>query len=408
MTCIVDTGELAAFCRRLSQHEFISIDTEFMRETTYWPRLCLVQVAGADEARAIDPLAPGIDLKPLFELLASPTILKVFHAARQDLEIFFHLMGQVPAPLFDSQVAAMVCGFGEQVGYETLTKELVGASVDKSSRFTDWSKRPLTDRQLAYALSDVTHLRVIYAKLKTRLARSGRSVWLGEEMAVLANPVTYDMHPERAWQRIRTRSTAPRFLGVLKEVAAWREVEAQTRDVPRARIIRDESMLEIAGEPPRTVEDLARVRGLGRGLAEGRGGQALLAAVARALALPPGDLPQVEREQVLPKGIGPLVELLKVMLRIKCDEHDVAAKLIASVADLERIAADDEADVPALHGWRREIFGDAALALKSGRIGMAASGRRIRLIPLAGPAASAPAEPLGGQFSSQAVHSDRS
>jgi ribonuclease D len=402
MTCIVDTGELAAFCRRLSQHEFISIDTEFMRETTYWPRVCLVQIAGADEARAIDPLSPGLDLAPMFELLASPTVLKVFHAARQDLEIFYHLMGHVPAPLFDSQVAAMVCGFGEQVGYETLTKELVGANVDKSSRFTDWSKRPLTDRQLAYALSDVTHLRVIYAKLKARLARSGRSAWLGEEMAVLANPATYDMHPERAWQRIRTRSTAPRFLGVLKEVAAWREIEAQTRDVPRARVIRDESMLEIAGQPPTTVEDLARVRGLGRGLAEGRGGQALLAAIARALALPPGDLPQVEREQVLPKGIGPLVELLKVLLRLKCDEHDVAGKLVASVADLERIAADDNAEVPAMHGWRREIFGEAALALKSGRLGLAANGRRIRLISLSN------APPPGAhpsQFAEQAADS---
>lgn len=387
MNCLTATADVAAFCQRLGGAEFVTVDTEFMRETTYWPKVCLVQVAGPEEACAIDPLAEGIDLDPLYELLANRQTLKVFHAARQDLEIFYHLMGQVPAPLFDTQVAAMVCGFGEQVGYETLAQQLARTTIDKSSRFTDWSKRPLTDRQLHYALSDVTHLRTIYGKLASRLAQSGRSPWLAEEMAVLANPKTYAGAPEDAWMRIRTRSSSRRTLAVLREVAAWREREAQRRDVPRGRIIRDEALAEIAATPPKNVEELARVRGLSRGVAEGRGGEEILAAIVRALALPEEARPMVLNETVLPKGIGPLVELLKVLLKLKCDQHDVAQKLVASTADLERVAADDGADVPAMHGWRREIFGDSALELKRGRLAMAAEGRRIRLISLTGPAA---------------------
>jgi ribonuclease D len=387
MSVIETTDDLARFCRRLAGSAFVTVDTEFMRESTYWPRLCLVQVAGPAEARAIDPMAPGIDLGPLFDLLRVPDTLKVFHAARQDLEIFYHLMGEVPAPLFDTQVAAMVCGFGEQVGYETLVSQLARASIDKSSRFTDWSRRPLTDRQLQYALSDVTHLHTVYDKLAARLARSGRADWLAEEMAILSDPQTYALRPEEAWRRIKTRSARPRLVAILREVAAWREIEAQLRDVPRGRILRDEAMIEVAANPPRSVDQLARVRGLPRSLAEGRTGEALLAAVARGLDIPEDRLPAVAREEPLPKGIGPLVELLKVLLKLKCDENDVAQKLVASVADLELIAARDDADVPCLHGWRREIFGAAALDLKHGRLGLAARGRRIALIALA-PAAA--------------------
>jgi ribonuclease D len=386
MSVITRTDDLAAFCQQFGSVPFITVDTEFMRETTYWPKLCLVQVAGPDQARAIDPFAEGIDLAPLLALMRDPAIVKVFHAARQDLEIFFHLMGGVPAPLFDTQVAAMVCGFGEQVGYETLVGSLCNAQVDKSSRFTDWSKRPLTDRQINYALSDVTHLRTVYRKLAARIEKTGRQGWLGEEMAILADPNTYQLAPENAWKRLRTRSTNRRYLAVLRELAAWREVEAQNRDVPRGRILRDEALYEIAGEPPRDVEGLLRVRGMGRGMAEGSGGAALLAAIRRAQDAPPDSWPEPEREEPPAKGIGPLVELLKVLLKLCCDEHDVAQKLVASSADLEMIASSDDADVPALHGWRREIFGNDALRLKHGRLALAAKGKRIKLIALdAGP-----------------------
>lgn len=382
MNVIETTDELAAFCSRIASATYITVDTEFMRESTFWPRLCLVQVAGPDEAWCIDPMAPGIKLDPLFALLRDPNIRKVFHAARQDLEIFYQLMGEVPAPLFDTQVAAMVCGFGEQVGYETLVSQLANANVDKSSRFTDWSKRPLTERQLTYALCDVTYLRTIYDKLEARLLKSGREAWLVAEMAILADPKTYNLDPADAWKRLKSRSTNARFIAVLKEVAAWREHESRNRDVPRNRIVRDEALLDLAGEAPTTVEQLLRIRGLSRGLAEGKSGEVLLAAIGRAKALPPEQLPPVEREQPLPKGIGPLVELLKVLLKLKCEENDVAQKLVASSSDLDLIAADDNAKVPALQGWRREIFGNDALALKQGRLGLAANGRQIRLMRL--------------------------
>ncbi|HYM33056.1 MAG TPA: ribonuclease D [Candidatus Cybelea sp.] len=382
MLIIDSTAALLAFCRRSEAAPYVTVDTEFMRENTFWPQLCLVQVASAEEAAAIDPLADGIDLAPLYGLMRNPNVLKVFHAARQDVEIFFHQSGAVPAPIFDTQVAAMVCGFGEQAGYETLVAQLAKASVDKSSRFTDWSRRPLTERQIAYALSDVTYLRTVYEKLRRRLGHSGREAWLGEEMAILTDPRTYAQHPEDAWKRIRTRTMKPRFLSYLKAVAAWREVEAQRRDVPRSRIVRDEALLEIASHPPRTAEDLARVRGFSRSMAEGRQGAEILAALEAATPLTPEELPPADRDGPLPRGMGPLVELFKVLLKMKCEEHEVAQKLVASSSDLERIAADDEAAVPAMHGWRRDIFGEDALALKHGRLALAAVGRRIRLVPL--------------------------
>ena len=382
MTLIADTAALAAFCQRQSGVDYIAVDTEFMRDKTYWPQLCLVQVAGPEEAAAIDPLAPGIDLAPLLDLMFDERIVKVFHAARQDIEIFYHLTGRIPEPLFDTQVAAMVCGFGEAVSYENLATKLAGARIDKSSRFTDWAQRPLTQRQLTYALSDVTHLRPTYEKLRRRLEKSGRGEWLDEEMNVLLEPGTYRLDPVEAWRRFKIRGGSGRFLAVLQEVAAWRERTAQDKDMPRGRILRDEAILEIAAHHPLSVDDLARTRGLGKGLAEGRFGSEILEAVQRGLSLEEADLPKPPPRQDMPPGLGPLCDLLRVLLKMKCEEHDVAQKLVASADDLERIAASDNADVPALEGWRREVFGQHALALKHGRLGLTAHGKSIAVVEL--------------------------
>jgi ribonuclease D len=385
MALITDTEALRAFCQQLAGSPYVTVDTEFMRERTFWPKLCLVQVAGPDAAAAIDPLAEGMDLAPLLDLLAAPETVKVFHAARQDLEIFLQLMGCMPAPVFDTQVAAMVCGFGDQVGYETLVARLTKAHVDKASRFTDWSIRPLSERQIDYALSDVTHLRRIYERLRQRIEAEGRGAWLDEEMATLTDPAIYEIDPMDAWQRIKCRSSNPRFLAVLREVAAWRERLARDKDVPRNRILRDEALMEIAHHHPRTVEDLARTRGLGRGLAEGSGGAAVLEAVARGMAVPESECPQPPARRDVPNRFGATVELLKVLLRVQCDAHAVAQRLVASSADIEAIAVDGEAAaVPALHGWRREVFGNAALELRAGRLALAVNGRHLALIPLAG------------------------
>ncbi|MEK9947163.1 MAG: ribonuclease D [Alphaproteobacteria bacterium] len=379
-TVLTTSADLKALCDRLSTVAYVTVDTEFMRESTYWAKLCLVQIAGPDESAAIDPLAPGIDLAPLFELMANPDVLKVFHAARQDLEIFYHLSGEVPHPIFDSQVAAMVCGFGDSVAYDTLASRLAGAHIDKHSRFTDWARRPLTERQVGYALADVIHLRPIYEKLSRMLEKNGRRHWLGEEMAILTDRQTYEVNPEETWRRLKLRNPKPRMVAVLREIAAWREREAQARDVPRNRIIRDEALLEIAAHPPKGRKDLGRIRGFPKGIAEGARGDAIIAAVAKGLSLPKSDLPEVPNRAQKPQGIGPLVELLKVLLRMKCEHHEVAQKLIANVSDLEQIAADDEAIVPALQGWRRDVFGTDALRLKHGELALAAAGRKVRLI----------------------------
>lgn len=381
MLVISDTPTLAGFCRRLSQADYITVDTEFMRERTYWPLLCLVQLAGPDEAAVIDALAEGIELAPLLDLMTDPKVLKVFHAARQDVEIFCQLNGVVPAPLFDTQVAAMVCGFGDAVGYETLAAKLARARIDKSMRFTDWSHRPLSERQLNYALSDVTHLRVAYEKLKRRLEQNGRSGWLEEEMATLTDPETYAPDPYDAWRRLKTRSSDPRFLAVLRELAAWREREAQSRNVPRNRVLRDHTVLDIAAQRPRTAQDLARTRGLTRdGRAPNRSAE-ILEAVARGLALPEGQCPRLAEQVTPPRGLAPMVALFKVLLKMKCEAAGVAQKLVASSADLELIALDDEAKVPALSGWRREVFGADALALKHGRLALTIQGKALKLVP---------------------------
>jgi ribonuclease D len=382
MTVITDSSTLADFCGRMSTEVFVTVDTEFMRDRTYWPDLCLVQIAGAEAAAAIDPMAEGIDLAPMFELLANPQVLKVFHAARQDLEIFFIQGGRLPMPIFDSQVAAMVCGFGDSVSYETLAARLAGARIDKSFRFTDWSKRPLSDRQLTYALGDVTHLRLIYEKLSKRLHATGRERWVDEEMAVLTDPATYRLDPETAWMRLKPRSGSPKFLNVLKSVAAWRETEAQRRNLPRNRLVRDEALLEIAAQAPSTVAELSRTRTLSRGTAEGVVGEALLAAVSRGLATPLDQAPKLADRPEVPPGRGPLIDLLKVLLKLKCEAHHVAQKLVATTADLEAIACSDEAPVGALNGWRRDVFGADALALKQGRLALTAARDAIRLVPL--------------------------
>jgi ribonuclease D len=385
MSLITQTDALAALCRRLEGSAAIAVDTEFMRERTYWPKLCLVQVAGqvagSDEAAAIDPLADGIDLAPLFALLADRRTIKVFHAGRQDLEIFFRAMGEVPAPLFDTQLAAMVCGYGEQVAYETLASKLARAKLDKGSRFTDWSLRPLSERQIEYALGDVVHLLVIYRKLDARLVRTGRAGWLEEDLAALADPASYSVAPETAYRRIKTRSHQPPFLSVLRELAAWREREAQARDIPRPWLLRDEALVEIAHHTPRAASQLVRTRGLSRKLAEGETGEAILAAVARGLERVDSDPPEVEARRDIPRGAAPVADLLKVLLKIKCEQAEVAQRLVASADDVETIAAlGADAPVRALAGWRRKVFGEDALKVRDGRLALAIEARKIALV----------------------------
>lgn len=369
MSLLTSTEELAAVCDRFARHPFVTVDTEFLRETTFWPKVCVIQLASPNEAFAIDTLAEGLDLTPFFELMANENVVKVFHAARQDLEIIWRLARLIPAPLFDTQVAAMVCGFGDQASYVELVKAVVKESLDKSSRFTDWSKRPLSPAQIDYAIADVTHLRGIYTHLRSRLERSNRLHWLSDEMHTLTSPATYEQSPENAWERLRHRVRKPRDLAVLMELAAWRESEAQTRDVPRSRVLKDDMLIEIALAAPRNQESLANLRAFPRGLERSRSGADIIAAIERGLARDPTTLPRIERERR--NNNGATVELLKVLLRLVAEETGVATKMIATVEDLEAIAADDKADIPALSGWRRAIFGEKALQLKSGRLALA-------------------------------------
>ena len=366
MDIITTTEGLRDLCADLAGEEFVTVDTEFMREKTFWPILCLIQVAGEERAAIIDPLAKGIDLSPFFDLMRDEGVLKIFHAGRQDIEIVHHLAGIIPHPLFDTQVAAMVCGFGDQVGYESLVNKLARAHVDKSSRFTDWARRPLTDKQLKYALSDVTHLRVIYRSLRDQLKKSGRESWLKEEMDILTSPATYAQHPEDAWRRVKFRPRNARQLAALRELAAWREREAQRRDIPRRRVLKDEALTELATQMPRNEKELAALRTISEGLARSATGRALLAAVARARELPEEDLPPMpERRKAPPEGAQALADILKLALKIVAGRQNIAPRLIASAKDIERIAA-GERDLPALKGWRREAFGDLALALLRG------------------------------------------
>ncbi len=380
MSLIVTTSELAAFVERLRGQPYVTVDTEFMRDRTFWPKLCLVQLAGADEAVAVDPLAPGIDLAPLVALMDDPTILKVMHAARQDLEIFFRLSGRLPRPFYDTQIAAMVCGFGEEVAYETLVNEIARARLDKASRFTDWARRPLSPAQLAYAIGDVTHLRTIYEQLSRRIAAAGRETWVEEEVRYLLDPALYQPDPAEAWRRLKPRTRDRRFLAIVQRLAAWRERTAQRRDLPRNRVLRDDLVMEIAATRPTTVEAL---RALERVSLDRDAAREVVGEIAAALALPEDELPTIEPPRHLPRGIGPLVELLRVLLKLRAEESGVAQRLLANGDELEAIALDDAADVPALKGWRREIFGNDALALKRGEIALGVRQRRAAVVPLA-------------------------
>ncbi|HQY43711.1 MAG TPA: ribonuclease D [Paracoccaceae bacterium] len=385
MPTIKTTEELAQFCAEARTKPYVTIDTEFLRERTYYSKLCLIQMAlpPAKDGPAVlvDPLAEGLSLEPLYELFRHEGTVKVFHAARQDLEIFF-VEGKVfPVPLFDTQVAAMVCGFGEQVGYETLVKKIAKENLDKSSRFTDWSRRPLSDAQLTYAQADVTHLRIIYEHLSRELARTGRQKWVEEELGILLDPETYITRPEDAWEKVRTRTTSGRFMALVKELARFREEYAQTRDVPRSRIYKDDALLELASTRPTTVEELGRSRLL---LREGRKpdiADGILAAVRAGMEMKPEDFPKpdLSREQLQVNTA--LADLLRVLLKAKSEEAGVAPKLIAAASELDALSA-GQRDMPMLHGWRREVFGEDALRLCRGEIALSAAGGAVRVVQI--------------------------
>ena len=381
MTPITSNAELDEFCARVRDQPFIAVDTEFMRETTYWPKLCLIQAAAPNASAVIDPLADGLDLAPFLKIMADPKIEKVFHAARQDVEIFNNL-GVLPAPLFDTQIAGMAAGFGEQIAYDAIVRQMLKIDIDKSSRFTDWSRRPLSEAQLDYALADVTHLADIYPLLRSRLEREGRLAWVEEEMADLIDPSNYDMEPANAWKRLKPRRHTPKYLAVFRAVAAWRERTAQTRDQPRGRILKDEAIDEVATQTPMDAEALNRLRSVPKGFGGSRYGPELVAAIRAALDDPEAHAPAVEKPRPPPSShsTGAVVELLKVLLKARAEEAGVASKLIATMSDLEKIAVDDQADTSALTGWRREAFGNDALRVKRGELALVLDGGRVRAV----------------------------
>lgn len=380
MQVITETEALKDFAKTLSTRPFVAVDTEFMREKTYWPILCLVQAAAEGAEAVIDPMAPGLDLSPLLDVLADDRIVKVFHAARQDLEIFHQLMDAVPTPVFDTQIAAMACGFGDQIGYEPLMRGLLRATIDKGSRFTDWSRRPLSKAQLAYALSDVTHLRDAYPLLREKLDKEGRGAWVEEEMAMLADPKLYRVEPKEAWARLKLRGVRANELGPVIKLAEWREREAQTRDVPRGRILKDEAIFELARLKPKSPEELSRARSIPSGFERSRTGGAIIEAVTEGLSLDKSALPSIDRDDRRAAPPADVVELLKVLLKRQCERYDVAPKLIASAADIDAIAVNDKADVPAMHGWRRDLFGDLALKLKRGELALTLSKGAVEIV----------------------------
>ena len=380
MTLITETSKLIDACERFSRDSFLAIDTEFMRERTYYPQLCLIQIAGKDEAVTVDALATEINLDPILDLMANHKIMKVFHACRQDMEIFFNLNRRIPFPVFDTQIGAMVCGYGESVGYDKLVRQITGVQIDKSSRFTDWSHRPLSKQQLNYALSDVTHLRTVYESLLNQLEKNGRINWLNEEFQNVLNPKTYDIPLDQIWKRLKIKNGRPKFLILVRELCGFREKEAQNRNIPRNRVIRDDVLLDIAARSPSSSVDLAKVRSLSTQFAEGRLGKSILRVVAEASNIPESDAPQLEKLNKTKPQKPALIELLKVLLKHKSEDNNVAQKLIASTADLEAIAENDNANVLALNGWRKDVFGDDALLLKSGKIALSAAGDRIRVI----------------------------
>ncbi|MEP1198275.1 ribonuclease D [Tateyamaria sp.] len=385
MKTITTTEDLAAFCTEAAQHDYVTVDTEFLRERTYYSKLCLVQLAmpGTDDSGAVlvDPLANGLSLEPLYDLFRDTSVVKVFHAARQDLEIFYVDAQVFPEPLFDTQVAAMVCGFGEQVGYETLVRKIARQPLDKTSRFTDWSRRPLTDAQKTYALADVTHLRQIYEFLAAKLAESGRARWVSEELQILLSPETYIIDPQNAWKRVKTRTSSSKFLAVVQELAAFRESHAQNRNIPRNRVFKDDALVELASNKPKSLEDLGRSRLLLREARKGDIADGILSAVSRGVAMPPEAQPKPDRSREKLQVNPALADLLRVLLKAKTESAGVAAKLIATASDLDALAAGIR-DVSALQGWRSEVFGEDAIRLCEGRVALTADGADVRIIAL--------------------------
>ena len=385
MKTITTTEDLAAFCQEAAKRPYVTVDTEFLRERTYYSKLCLVQLAYQDDSGAdavlVDPLVDGLSLEPLYDLFKDHGCVKVFHAARQDLEIFYVDAGVIPEPLFDTQVAAMVCGFGEQVGYETLVRKITKSDLDKSSRFTDWSRRPLTDAQAKYAVADVTHLRDIYEYLSARLAKSGRTKWVAEEMAVLEDPSTYQADPDNAWKRVKTRTQSGKFLAIVRELARFREGYAQERNVPRNRVFKDDALVELASTKPQTEQDLSRSRLLLREARKGDIAQGIINSIKAGLAVKPEDMPKADTSRSKLQVNPALADMLRVLLKSKTDNEGVAQKLIASSADLDALAAGAR-DVAALKGWRREVFGEDALRLCDGQVGLAVKGQKVVTVPL--------------------------
>lgn len=383
MKIITTTDELQNFCQILAKSNFVTVDTEFIRESTYWPQLCLIQLASPEVEAIIDPLADHIDLQPFFKLMADENVTKVFHAARQDIEIIHHLSGIIPMPLCDTQVAAMVCGYGDSISYEQLVSKVVGANIDKSSRFTDWSHRPLTEKQLNYALADVTHLRDVYISLDDQVNKNQRKDWLSEEMAVLTTPETYDTPLEQAWKRVKGRIRKPMEQMVLQQAAAWREQEARERNVPRGRIIKDDGLIEIAQQQPKDVAALTRLRSISKGWERSESASRLLEAVQKALETPKDQLPKINKPHPLPEGSAAAMDLMRVLLKLVSDENQVASKLIANSDDIEKIILEGEnADVLALSGWRYDMFGQKALAMLNGKIAFCFDEKQIKAFEL--------------------------
>ena len=384
MRIVTNTADLKALIAELENAPYLALDTEFLRDQTYWPKLCLIQVASTEVAAIIDPLAEGIDLKPFYELLKNPKIVKVFHAARQNIEIFQQQGGVIPNPLFDTQVAAMVAGYGDAASYETLARNIAKAEIDKSSRFTDWSRRPLTNKQLEYALGDVTHLRTIYETLDAELKRTHREAWVAEEISALQNPALYAMDPANAWKRLKARTTSKRFIAMLATLAAWREREAQTRDIPRGRVLKDEALLEIAAHPPETADGLERIRAIPKGFANSRMGKTLMEAIEQGRDAPPPEGIEPERPRRKREPSQAAIDLLKTLLRLRAEEANVAPRLIANADDIESLAAFEDDGINALHGWRAEVFGNDAQALRKGELGIALSKGKAIVVKLDG------------------------
>lgn len=385
MNVITATDALAEFCKAAARHPFVTVDTEFLRETTYWPKLCLIQMATPEDAAIIDPLANGIDLAPFFDLLQNTAVTKVFHAARQDVEIFVKLTGEVPCNLFDTQIAASVCGYGDSASYDSLVRAIVGEQIDKSSRFTDWSHRPLSEKQLTYALADVTHLREIYTTLKEQIEKQGRQSWVEDENATLASIGTYIVKPENAWKRLKIKVNRPRDLATLKLLAEWREQKAQDNDQPRSRVLKDDAVYELAIQRPTKPENFEKLRAVPRGFGRSSAAAEIIAVIQSAERIPKDDLPALPARPRGPSPKGPIGDLIRVLLKAVSEKHGVAARIIATSDEIDALVLDDEADVPALRGWRRKIFGDKALAIKQGTLALAANRKGVIEVPITKP-----------------------